>query len=97
MARSRSPCASSVVGAIEPKLRQSEIDRAVRKPTKSLDAYDLYLRARALVYKLTREALAEALDLAHRALEIDPAYAPALGLVGWCRVLQRARCGRRRR
>ena len=37
--------ASSVVGAIEPKLRQSEIARASRKPTESLDAYDLYLRA----------------------------------------------------
>ena len=39
--------ASSVVGAIEPKLRQSEIERAARKPTASLDAYDLYLRALA--------------------------------------------------
>jgi TolB-like protein/class 3 adenylate cyclase len=37
--------ASSVVGVIEPKLRQSEIERAIRKPTESLDAYDLYLRA----------------------------------------------------
>jgi adenylate cyclase len=37
--------ASNVVGAIEPKLRQSEIERAIRKPTDSLDAYDLYLRA----------------------------------------------------
>jgi hypothetical protein len=41
--------ASSVVGAIEPKLRQSEIQRAVRKPTDSLDAYDLYLRSLAQV------------------------------------------------
>ena len=30
--------ASRVVGAIEPKLRQSEIERAARKPTESLDA-----------------------------------------------------------
>ena len=37
--------ASNVVGAIEPKLRLSEIGRATRKPTESLDAYDLYLRA----------------------------------------------------
>src|SRR5690242_15129393 len=29
--------ASNVVGAIEPKLRQSEIERAIRKPTESLD------------------------------------------------------------
>jgi len=30
--------ASSVVGAIEPRLRLSEIDRATRKPTASIDA-----------------------------------------------------------
>ena len=39
--------ASAVVGVIEPKLRQSEIERVTRKPTENLDAYDLYLRARA--------------------------------------------------
>jgi TolB-like protein/class 3 adenylate cyclase len=39
--------ASSVAGAIEPKLRQSEIERASRKPTANLTAYDLYLRALA--------------------------------------------------
>jgi TolB-like protein len=33
--------ASSVVGAIEPRLRLSEIERASRKPTESLGAYDL--------------------------------------------------------
>jgi TolB-like protein/class 3 adenylate cyclase len=43
--------ASSVVGAIEPRLRLSEIDRATRKPTESLDAYDLYLRALAEFHK----------------------------------------------
>jgi TolB-like protein len=31
---------ASVVGAIAPKLEQAEIERAKRKPTESLDAYD---------------------------------------------------------
>src|SRR6516162_9242044 len=35
----------SVVGYIEPNLRQAEIERAKRKRPDSLDAYDLYLRA----------------------------------------------------
>jgi TolB-like protein len=35
----------SVASAIEPSLRRAEIDRARYKPTDSLDAYDLYLRA----------------------------------------------------
>src|SRR5215472_5952545 len=64
--------ASSVVGAIEPKLRQSEIERAGRKPTESLDAWDLYLRALALRYQYTEESIAEAITLLERALAIDP-------------------------
>jgi adenylate cyclase len=45
--------AGEVVGAIEPKLRLAEIERAIRKPTDSLDAWDLYLRALALRYQYT--------------------------------------------
>ena len=36
---------ASVVGVIEPSLRQAEIERAKRKRPDSLDAYDCYLRA----------------------------------------------------
>ena len=82
--------ASSVAGAMEPKLRQSEIERASRKPTANLTAYDLYLRALAQPYRLTEEGVAEAVVLARRALTIDPSYAPAAALIGWCRVIQRA-------
>jgi TolB-like protein/class 3 adenylate cyclase len=69
--------ASGVAGAIEPKLRQSEIDRASRKPTANLTAYDLYLRASAQSYRYTEEGFAEAVVLARQALAIDPSYAPA--------------------
>jgi len=41
--------ASRVAGAIEPKLRQSEIQRTARKPTERLGAYDLYLRLGAIL------------------------------------------------
>src|SRR5262249_22443939 len=81
--------ASCVVGAIEPKLRFSEIERARRKPTGSLDAYDLYLRALAQSYRHCEEGLAEAVILLRRALAIDPGYAPAAALVGWCHMIQR--------
>jgi TolB-like protein/class 3 adenylate cyclase len=81
--------ASNVAGAIEPKLRQSEIERARRKPTANLTAYDLYLRAFAQSYRYTEEGVAEAVALAREALAIDPSYAPAAALVGRCRVLQR--------
>jgi adenylate cyclase len=80
--------ASGVVGAIEPKLRQSEIDRASRKPTESLDAYDLYLRALALRDQHTDKAMSEAIGLLKQALTIDPDYVPAKALIGWSRIHQ---------
>jgi adenylate cyclase len=80
--------ASSVVGAIGPRLQSSEIERALRKPTESLDAYDLYLRALAQFWKWTPDGCGEAIDLLRRALVIDPSYATAAGLFAWCRVFQ---------
>ncbi|HEX9536399.1 MAG TPA: adenylate/guanylate cyclase domain-containing protein, partial [Stellaceae bacterium] len=85
--------ASSVVGAIEPKIRSSEIERAIRKPTDSLDAWDLYLRALALRHKYTDESMREAIVLLKRALAIDPHYAPAAAMIGWCLVHSRANTG----
>ncbi len=82
--------AANVVGAIEPKLRQSEIERAARKPTKSLDAWDLNLRALALRHQYTEASIREAIVLLRRALEIDPSYAPAAAMIGFCRIHQKA-------
>jgi TolB-like protein/class 3 adenylate cyclase len=82
--------ASSVVGAIEPRLRLSEIARATRKPTESLDAYDLYLRSLAEFHKYSEDGMRAAVALLKRALVIDPAYAPAAAMVGFCRGLQKA-------
>ena len=77
---------ANVVGAIAPKLEQAEIERAKRKPTESLDAYDYYLRAMASLYQWTRESNDEALRLLYRAIELDPSYAAAYGVVAWCHV-----------
>ena len=78
--------ASNVVGAIEPRLVVSEMDRAARKPAESLDVYDLYLRALAHVHKYTEEDMREAINLMKRALLISPSYAPAAAMIGWCRM-----------
>jgi TolB-like protein len=82
--------ASHVVGAIEPRLRSAETERAIRKPTHSLDAYDLYLRALAKVSEHTSDGFGEAVILLKQALAVDPTYAPAAALLGWCRHVQRA-------
>jgi hypothetical protein len=55
-----------VVGAIAPKLENAEIDRAMRKPTESLDGYDYYLRAMASFHKAGREDIKEAVRLFQR-------------------------------
>jgi TolB-like protein/class 3 adenylate cyclase/tetratricopeptide (TPR) repeat protein len=75
---------ASVVGAIAPKLERAEIERANRKPTESLDAYDYYLRGMASFHKATMEANAAALRLFYRAIELDPDFASAHGMAAWC-------------
>ncbi|HEU0157022.1 MAG TPA: winged helix-turn-helix domain-containing tetratricopeptide repeat protein [Stellaceae bacterium] len=83
--------ASGVVGAIEPQLRRVEAERAVRKPTESLDAYDLHLRAQAQAYKRNSEGLAESIRLARLALDLDPGYGPAIARIALSRGMQRQR------
>jgi TolB-like protein len=76
--------ASSVVGAIMPKLEQAEIERAKCKPTESLDAYDYFLRGMARFYQRSREATDEALRLFKTAIDFDPEFAAAYGMAAWC-------------
>jgi TolB-like protein len=76
--------ATSVVGAIAPQLERAEIERAMRKPTESLDAYDYYLRGMANFHQGSRQAIDEALPLFHRAFELDPRFASAFGMAASC-------------
>jgi TolB-like protein/tetratricopeptide (TPR) repeat protein len=77
---------ASVVGAIAPKLEVAEIERAKRKPTDNLDAYDYCLRGIAGLHRVTREGNSEALRSLYHAIELDPEYATAYGLAAWCYV-----------
>jgi TolB-like protein len=77
---------SKVVGAIAPKLEKAEIERAKRKPTESLDAYDCCLRGLATFHHATREGIDEALRMFYRAIEIDPDFALPYGMAAWCYV-----------
>lgn len=66
----------TVVANIEPSLELAEIDRARRKPTDRLDAYDLCLRARSLYYSSKdRENNDAELRLLDQAIALDPNYA----------------------
>jgi TolB-like protein len=71
---------ASVVAAIAPKLEQAEIERARRKPTASLDAYDYFLRGLAEFHQWTRASNNEALRLFHKAMELDSNFAAAYAM-----------------
>jgi len=70
-----------VISAIAPKLFETEIELARRRPA-NLNAYDLFLRGIQHYYSMTPAGLAEALRLSYRALEIDPRYGHAAALAG---------------
>jgi len=67
-----------VAARIEPQVQTEEIRRTQARPAADPEAYDLFLRARALSAGLSRGAMEQALPLYERCLELDPANARAL-------------------
>jgi len=63
--------ALSVASIIEPALQAAVTARAVGRPTNDLTAYDLYLRAYAMVWSSARQT-PEALRLMEQAIARDP-------------------------
>src|SRR3984893_8848891 len=76
--------AISVAGVIEPALQAAEMRRSAAQPTTDLSAYDLYLRALAAFYPITKERVLEALGLLEQAIAIDRHYGPALAWAALC-------------
>jgi len=75
---------ATVVGAIAPKWNKAEIERARRKPTANLDAYDYYLQGIAQVYQATSHANDDALRLFYKAVELDPNLRQHMGMAACC-------------
>jgi adenylate cyclase len=76
--------ATRVVGHIATNVRQSEIKRALRKPPQNLNAYDHFLRALDLLYRLDFASFSQARVLLEKAKEEDPSYAaPFAFLAHW--------------
>jgi TolB-like protein/class 3 adenylate cyclase/Tfp pilus assembly protein PilF len=75
----------SIVGAIAPAVERAEIERARRKPTERLDAYDHYLRGLAKSYQdASQQACSEALHLFNCAIKLDPDFATAYARAAFC-------------
>jgi adenylate cyclase len=75
--------ASSVAGVIEPALQAAETARSAGLSTNDLTAYDLYLRAYAMLWASARQT-PEALCLMEQAIARDPRYGPALAGAALC-------------
>lgn len=67
----------SITGALAMRITSLEQARIAARPPASLEAYDLVLRGRDLLSRLTRTATSNARFAFERAIELDPNYAPA--------------------
>jgi adenylate cyclase len=75
--------AASVAGIIEPALQAAETTRSAGRSTDDLTAYDLYLRADAMVLSAAAR-VPQALRLLEQAIARDPLYGPALARAAVC-------------
>jgi TolB-like protein len=75
--------ARRIAGVIEPTLQAAEAARTTGRPTTELGAYDLYLRADAMVNS-SASLFPEGLALLMEAIGRDPRYGPALSLAAVC-------------
>ncbi len=67
-----------IVASIAPGIFSAEMQRAQRKGTENLDAWDCVMRAHWHIGRFTREDSAEAKGLLSKALELDPNNVTAL-------------------
>ena len=75
---------ASVVGAIEPQLRDAELVRAARHRPTNPTAYDCFLRGMARYYTESREENDATMGLLRSAIASDPDFAPPYGLAAQC-------------
>jgi adenylate cyclase len=67
-----------IAGSLVVRLNALELARVATKPPERLEAYDLVLRGRDLLARVTRSANAQARSMFEKAIAIDPTYVPAL-------------------
>ena len=72
---------AAVAGVLEPSIRRAEIERALRKPTSDLTAYDLYLRAMPGLFARSKAGYESAKSLMEEAVARDPNFAQMRGML----------------
>jgi len=76
----------AIVAAIEPQLYAAENFRSLRKAPDSMDAWDLVMRALSHYWRVTRQDNVVAQALLEKAIDIDPHYGQALGVLAGSRM-----------
>jgi serine/threonine protein kinase/Flp pilus assembly protein TadD len=69
--------AQQIAAALKVHLSGDEKREITRRPTPNLQAYDLYLRGREMIFRLTRAGVDSGIEYFQRAISIDPGYALA--------------------
>jgi adenylate cyclase len=68
---------AAIVSTLPGRVEAATRDRAARKPTENMAAYECVIAAKVLHHRSMREDNAQALRLIERAIELDPKYAHA--------------------
>ncbi len=89
--------ATGIARAIQPALRDAEIDRACRGEPAELNAWDLPMRALPRVLSLGAAAESAALELLEQAMELAPHDPLPISLAAWCHGLRAGHHFTRRR
>jgi adenylate cyclase len=80
---------AGVVGRLVTQVQFAEMERANRKSTASLDAYDCYLRGIARIWSWTKDNNEAALTYFRRAIELDETFALAHAWLGMMYTLRK--------
>jgi adenylate cyclase len=73
-----------IVSALQVSLTPTDRTLTERKPTDSVEAYDLFLKGRANFNRVTYEDNLEAINCFEAAIEIDPHFGDAYGSLAFC-------------
>ncbi len=73
-----------IVAALQVSLTPTDKALTERKPTDSVEAYDLFLKGRANFHRFAPEHVLEAIKCLEEAIEIDPNFADAYGYLSFC-------------
>jgi TolB-like protein/Flp pilus assembly protein TadD len=91
--RVQSDVAENIARSLQAKLEPEQVARIRRRPTEDLRAYELCVRGRQLVWRLTAAEHRQGLALLERAIELDPEYALAHAYLSYAWAISPYYCG----